>query len=1273
MKNLKYIFWIAFGLIYFLTGTKTFAVPAYPYPILYSQPNGDTLTLTLRGDEFVKFAQTADGYTLLRDNNGYFCYAQRNTNGDIEPSVYTAKSFNKRSLQELFFLQNTPKNLNFSQSQLAIFTQIKNATKGGESTKAFPTQGSRKLLCILMNFKDKPFVRQKADFENLFNQVGYKYNVEGATGSVKDYFLECSYNQLNLTVDVAGPYTADYNMAYYGANNSNGNDVKPSALITEAVKAASKDVNYANYDNDNDGSVDGVYVIFAGYGEEAGASSDAIWSHASSISPLTFNGKRVSTYSCSPELMGKSGSSITGIGVICHEFGHVLGAMDYYDTDYKTDGQYDGLGTWCLMSSGCWNNNSRTPAHPNPRIKIYNYKWATATVLNSPKSVTMLSAHADSASFYRINTTTNNEYFLLENRQQKSFDSYIPGHGLMIYHCHSGIATRESANNINSTHPQHFYPVACNATIAAPTGEGKYGTINSTTCPWGNSSKTNFTDATTPSMKSWANANTGKPITDIAETGLLISFNFMGGGVIKPKVNTLAVTEIAENSATLNGSFLAGTEEILKKGFDWKTVTTASSWTRINITGTDLTYSLTNLSQGTQYAVRAFVITASDTVYGQDISFFTLSSSGQTVIFPNISCTSYDTLFLYSYLNNKGYVTGYNAYGAVKYAQKYNLPASVPIAGVRIYIVKAYSGNVESLNVNLYSIAANGNPITATPLATKQFSTNDIPTSWGIKDFYFNTPVYAKDFFVSIDIPIYSNNSTNIIIASTKKGCASGENSYTYGNYKTGNNWYKIKSLATLFDGDDLDLIIFPIQGAPPITPPKVVTDAVTNITQNSATLKGTVTVGSETITSRGFEYKLYADTSWTSVNATGTTSITHSLSGLIPASSYYVRAYAVTSQSKTYGNIVSFNTLNFSSELCLYPNSCGTCTKTDSARFYIYPNNKGFITGSNEYNSVKYAQKYSLNLNTKILGARVYILKHYSGDIENLKVEMFSAGNNGAPGTVLTSKNYSTSEISGTAGWKNFYFKTPVTAKDFLLSVEVPAYTQSSSDIAIGTPQMGCGSSSDSYVYRDLGWFTFASALGVNLDLFILPIVEEIKPSGVTTGEVTDISSTSAQFHGTVVDNGTYKIAEKGFEWRQGTGTWTDIPVVSASFSHVLSRPFVMSRIYSVRAYIITPLGKTYGEIVEFSNNPNSIHDINAENGILIYPNPVHEQLTVNCGELNIETIEITDILGKRVMRHKFFNDFPVLIDVSSLKSGVYFISIQTAQGLFTEKFVKE
>ncbi|MCK9638798.1 MAG: hypothetical protein M0R39_02735 [Prolixibacteraceae bacterium] len=265
MKKLNLLLFASIILI--ADNQNLLAVSAYPLPVEITQPDGTKIMIVLKGDEHIKWAQTMDGYTIMRNSAGIFEFTKINPNFDMVPSGIRAKNERERSNSDIQFLNNTPKGLSYSKSKVGILKSI--SVKGPvNKMKSASTTGTRKLICILIGFTDKAFTKTKADFENLFNQVGY--NTDGATGSVFDFYKENSYNQLNLAVTVAEPFTAANNMAYYGANGPDGSDVNPEALVTEAVKFADPTVNYADFDNDHDGTVDGVFVIHAGYGEDSG-------------------------------------------------------------------------------------------------------------------------------------------------------------------------------------------------------------------------------------------------------------------------------------------------------------------------------------------------------------------------------------------------------------------------------------------------------------------------------------------------------------------------------------------------------------------------------------------------------------------------------------------------------------------------------------------------------------------------------------------------------------------------------------------------------------------------------------------------------------------------------------------------------------------------------------------------------------------------------------------------------------------------------------------
>ncbi len=513
------------SLFLFLTGflfsTHALAVPAYPHPVKYTLPDGTIITIQMKGDERINWAETMDGYSILASHDGFYEYAVPDAQGDMVLSGQRVSPIEQRDAGEKHFLEDVPRGLFFSDRQVEMMLEVWEMREEAAS-RGFPSTGDRTLIAILMETPDVPFQKTQEDFDALFNQTGYAY--DGASGSLKDYYLENSYGQFDLTVDVVGPYTADHNMSHYGSTWNGARQ-----LATEAVHLADPDVDYTDYDNNDNGWVDGIYMIFAGYGEEAGGGPNTIWSHAWSIDPVQLDGVWISRYACSPELRGNSGTNITRIGVIGHEFGHVLGAPDYYDTDGEgSGGSFTGTGSWDMMAGGTWNNGGATPAHHNAYTKVYTYGWATPHTLNKPDTITMLNSIENNDHFYRMNTDTPGEYYLLENRHHIGFDSHIPGEGMIIYHVHKEVAT--SGNSVNVGHPQKMYPVCAGANFDPSGPPWSYGIINSDQTPFpGSTSQTSFTDVSSPSSISWAGDNTQKPITSISHDAdnQTVTFFFM--------------------------------------------------------------------------------------------------------------------------------------------------------------------------------------------------------------------------------------------------------------------------------------------------------------------------------------------------------------------------------------------------------------------------------------------------------------------------------------------------------------------------------------------------------------------------------------------------------------------------------------------------------------------------------------------------------------------------------------------------------------------------
>jgi M6 family metalloprotease-like protein len=299
-------------------------------------------------------------------------------------------------------------------------------------------KGEKRGLIILMEFPNLKFINKNSngktfDVQSMWNDIANKEklrNVNGmlVNGSIRDYFRDQSYGQFTINFDVVGPYTAKNKYAYYGRNieYANGSyDQDPASLIVEACEAASKDVKFKDYDWDEDGEVDQVYVVYAGYGEADYHDTETIWPHKSYLSgktgsSLTLQDVVIETYACSNEL--KPDGRYDGIGSICHEFSHCLGLPDVYDaaSGESIVGYYD------VMDSGNYNGDSWYPAGYSA-FERYFCGWMEPKPINGIDEVGELQSLHESPDAYIIRPfegSTN--YWMIEKRQKASWDKFLP-------------------------------------------------------------------------------------------------------------------------------------------------------------------------------------------------------------------------------------------------------------------------------------------------------------------------------------------------------------------------------------------------------------------------------------------------------------------------------------------------------------------------------------------------------------------------------------------------------------------------------------------------------------------------------------------------------------------------------------------------------------------------------------------------------------------------------------------------------------------------------
>ena len=316
-------------------------------------------------------------------------------------------------------------------------------------------------LLIMAEFSDNSFQPEntKKAIDSLANGAHYDYN--GASGSIKAYLESQSDGQYHPQFDIVGPVKLPQTTEWYGKNRADTKlDRYTADFVIDAVTAADNEgVDFSKYDNDDDGVIDFVYIIYAGFGEADGGGANTIWPHNWDMESNfyygysyqkkyyykdeedyllpEFDGKKLNDYACSSEL--RKGGNRTGIGVISHEFTHVLGLPDYYpSTDGATMPLNTTPGSWSLMGYGCYLNDSNTPCNFSAYDKYY-LGWAVPTTLADTQNVVV---PADGKTYYTVtrncqkptaDAQTEDTVYYIENRQYTGWDKYLPGHGMLVW------------------------------------------------------------------------------------------------------------------------------------------------------------------------------------------------------------------------------------------------------------------------------------------------------------------------------------------------------------------------------------------------------------------------------------------------------------------------------------------------------------------------------------------------------------------------------------------------------------------------------------------------------------------------------------------------------------------------------------------------------------------------------------------------------------------------------------------------------------------------
>lgn len=524
-------------------GVQVWAVPAKPGLISVTDADGNELKVKLTGDEYFHQYLTEDGFPLIEEN-GNFYYCNFDDSGNPLNSKIKATNVSDRSVQATEFLATVDtRTLGMrirkcaEKSPRRVFEKLTQSSRRAAKATTdldgppyergyglfpdlrFPAYGKQKSIVILVEYQDVKFrtsykVNANDYFTRMLNETGFADY--GATGSAAEYFKVQSNGAFEPEFDVYGPITLKNNMAYYGGNVGKS-DKAPEEMVIEACEQLDDIVDFSEFDRNGDGVVDNIFIFYAGRGEASGGGANTVWPHSWSLtsaghSNVYHDGVRIHTYGCTNEW---TGSRPDGVGTFIHEFSHVMGLPDLYATDYTSSFTPDA---WSTLDRGPYNNDGMTP--PNyGAFERYALGWMKPREINKELSGTLPPVTDNVAGIIR--TDRDEEFFLVENRQQEGWDKYIPGHGMLVWHV--DYDDDIWYGNVVNNYPEHQYvdiEEADNIQSEYTRGGDAFpGTAN----------KTSFTSATSPALRTWANKAINLPVTDIEEEAGMIKFNVLGG------------------------------------------------------------------------------------------------------------------------------------------------------------------------------------------------------------------------------------------------------------------------------------------------------------------------------------------------------------------------------------------------------------------------------------------------------------------------------------------------------------------------------------------------------------------------------------------------------------------------------------------------------------------------------------------------------------------------------------------------------------------------
>ena len=577
-------------LMLLLMGTLTWAAKAWQAPMQFTQPDGSTLTVYLHGDENFSWYTTSDGVLLRREGNNFYV-ASITQRGQLLPTMQLAHNAMERKAHEVSLAKAQNHDLFYRQAAANLRPKAPRRREPFEVTHSmFPHMGKPKAVVILVQFADTTFSlpNPRKSFHQYLNGEGRPeelgHGESRNVSSVRQYFKDMSFGLFEPQFDLYGPITLPQKSSYYGNSDGNGYGEKYQELIADACKMMDDSLDFTQYDSNNDGYIDLVYVVYAGYGQNMGAPNETLWPKSFNTYFETKDGgaKKLVVDRCgiSNELVGAPGAPaqklISGIGLFCHEFTHCLGLPDFYPTTPSARGNNQGMELWSLMDDGEYANNGYTPTAYTAWEREA-MGWMKIDTLTEAQYVSLKTIDKGGKAYRIMNDAdaTKKDYYIVQNIQKEGWNKAQGGSGLLVYHVnYDKGAFSLASNSVNNIKGQpRMAVIAADGQLFTSYNDVKrsyyLGKLAGDPFP-GTGNVTELTDASAVvNYAPWTGGNLNKPLYNIEEKDGVVSFSFLDStmtGIEQTMAIPAAQAIGSQPIYSIDGRYMGHDASVLPKG-----------------------------------------------------------------------------------------------------------------------------------------------------------------------------------------------------------------------------------------------------------------------------------------------------------------------------------------------------------------------------------------------------------------------------------------------------------------------------------------------------------------------------------------------------------------------------------------------------------------------------------------------------------------------------------------------------------------------------------